>query len=54
MKFGNLKYNGVTFDASQETRRLINIGDAAELMGIDALYSALDIPKEQIVEVDYQ
>lgn len=53
IKFGNLKFDGVAYDAALHKQRLVNIGDAAELLAIDRLYNLMGIPSEDINTINY-
>lgn len=51
MKFGSLKFDGDNIYGDQTSKRLVNIGDAAELLAIDRLYKRMGI--NNIERIDY-
>ena len=49
MKYGNLIHNGLS---RGEDNRVVNLGDAFEIIAIDEIYERMGISREQIVEID--
>lgn len=49
MKYANLKHNGLAFDREN---RIVNLGDAFEIIAIDQIYKRMGIPKEEIIYID--
>ena len=49
MKYANLKHNGL---ARGKEKRIVNIGDAFEIISIDQIYERMGILSEDIVYID--
>ena len=49
MKYANLKHNGLAYDREN---RIVNLGDAFEIISIDQIYKRMGIPKEEIIYID--
>lgn len=49
MKYANLKHNGLAY---YKENRIVNLGDAFEIISIDQIYKGMGIPEEEIVYID--
>ena len=49
MRYANLKHNGLAYD---KENRIVNLGDAFEIISIDQIYKRIGIPEEEIIYID--
>ncbi|NLG03797.1 MAG: polysaccharide pyruvyl transferase family protein, partial [Clostridia bacterium] len=53
MKYANMIFNGVITTNDAKGISLMNIGEPAQILAIDAIYDSMEIPKEDRIDIDY-
>lgn len=53
MKYGVLEHRGIAFDENDNSNKIINVGDAFQIMAVKHLYSLMGIPIQDIIHVDW-
>ena len=44
MKYSVLEHRGISIEEKDNTKRVVNVGDAFQIMAVKHLYSQMDIP----------
>ncbi len=53
MKYANMIFNGVVTPNDASGISLMNIGEPAQILAIDAIYDSMGIPREDRIDIDY-
>lgn len=53
MKYGVLEHRGISIDEKDDSKKVVNVGDAFQIMAVKRLYSQMGIPEEDIIHVDW-
>ena len=54
MKYGVLEHRGISIEEKDNTKRVVNVGDAFQIMAVKHLYSQMDISEKDIIHIDWQ
>lgn len=53
MKYGVLEHRGIAFDEHDNSKKVINVGDAFQIMAVKHLYAVMGVPEKDIVHIDW-
>lgn len=53
MKYGVLEHRGIAFDENDNSNKIVNVGDAFQIMAVKHLYSLMGISEKDIIHVDW-
>lgn len=54
MKYGVLEHRGISADDKGLLKKVVNVGDAFQIMAVKYIYAQMGIPEKDIVHIDWQ
>ena len=53
MKYGVLEHRGISYNENDDSRKVVNVGDAFQIMAVKSLYCKMGIREDEIVHIDW-